>query len=78
MEYKSGGTVKMKIKDLDPVLVSELQITFDEDPHDGQVDVIVPVTVNSLSDVLGEGVLNLDVHLMLARGNAIIVSTFSR
>lgn len=68
----------MKIKDLDPVLVSELQITFDEDPHDGQIDVIVPVTVNSLSDVLGAGVLNLDVHLMLARGNAIIVSTFSR
>ena len=68
----------MKIKDLDPIIVSELRITFDEDPHDGQIDVIVPVSVNSLSDVLGEGVLNLDVHLMLARNDAIIVSTFSR
>ena len=67
----------MKIRDLESCIVSELQITFDEDPHDGTIDVIVPV-ISELSDVLGEGVLDLDIHLMLARGDSIIVSTFTR
>ena len=68
----------MKIRDLDSCIVCELQITFDEDPHDGTIDVIVPVTTERLSDVLGDGVLDLDIHLMLAKGDSIIVSTFSR
>ena len=68
----------MKIRDLESCIVSELKITFDEDPHDGTIDVIVPVTTERLSDVLGDGVLDLDIHLMLAKGDSIIVSTSSR
>lgn len=68
----------MKIRDLENCIVSELQITFDEDPHDGTIDVIVPVTTDNLSDVLGEGVLDLDIHLMKATGDVIVVSTCTR
>lgn len=68
----------MKIKDLENCIVSELQITFDEDPHDGTIDVIVPVSTPHLSDVLGESILDLDIYLMLARKDAIVVSTCTR
>lgn len=67
----------MKIRDLCDCVVSELQITFDEDPHNGQIDVIIPVTAEP-KEILGEGILDLDIHLMLANGNSIIVSTSSR
>lgn len=68
----------MKIRDLEGNIVSELQITFDEDPHDGTIDIIVPIATESLSDILGKGILDLDIHLMMAKDDAIIVSTFSR
>ena len=67
----------MKIKDLIDGLVSELKITFDDDPHNGNVDVIIPVTAEP-SEILGEKVLDLDVHLIMAKDDAIVVSTFSR
>ena len=67
----------MKVKDLCDCVVSELQITFDEDPHSGQIDVIIPVTAEP-KEILGPAVLNLDVHLMMAQHNAIVISTFSR
>ena len=68
----------MKIRDLDPVIVSELRITFDEDPHSGTVDIIVPLPIKNLSEVLGESVLNMEIHLMQAQGDAIVVSTSAR
>lgn len=67
----------MKIKDLINGLVSELQITFDEDPHDGAVDIIIPVSAEP-SEILGKKVLDLDVHLIMAKDDAIVVSTNSR
>lgn len=68
----------MKIKDLDPIIVSELRITFDEDPHSGMIDIIVPLPTESLSEVLGQPVLDMEIHLMEARGDAIVVSTSTR
>ena len=68
----------MKIRDLEPILVSELRITFDEDPHDGAIDIIIPVTVERLSDILGDGVLDQDIHLMKATDDALVVSTSTR
>ena len=68
----------MKIRDLDPVIISELRITFDEDPHTGTVDIIVPLPIENLSEVLGENVLNMEIHLMQAQGDAIVVSTSAR
>ena len=68
----------MKIRDLDCVIVSELRITFDEDPHDGRIDVVVPVTINHLDEILGEPILDMEVHLMKATDDAIVVSTFTR
>ena len=68
----------MKIKDLDPLLVSELRITFDEDPCCGNIDIIIPIATEKLSDILGEKLLNTDIHLMTAIDDAIIVSTATR
>ena len=67
----------MKIKDLDPIITSELRITFDEDPHTGTVDIIIPVA-EDLTEILGEKILNMDIRLMEAQGNAIAVSTATR
>lgn len=67
----------MKIKDLDPIITSELRITFDEDPHTGTVDIIIPVA-EELTEILGEKILNMDIRLMEAQGNAIAVSTATR
>ena len=65
------------IRDLCPIITSELRITFDEDPADGQIDVIIPVTADP-DEILGDGVLNMAVHLMEAKDNAIVVSTCTR
>ena len=67
----------MKIKDLNPIITSELRITFDEDPHTGTVDIIIPVA-EELTEILGEKILNMDIRLMEAQGNAIAVSTATR
>lgn len=67
----------MKIKDLDPIITSELRITFDEDPHTGTVDIIIPVA-EELTEILGEKILNMDIRLMEAQDNAIAVSTATR
>lgn len=67
----------MKIRDLDPIITSELRITFDEDPHSGTIDIIIPIA-EDLSDILGEKILDMDIHLMEAHGNAIVVSTATR
>ena len=68
----------MKIRDLDCIIVSELRITFDEDPYNGRIDVVVPVMVNHLDEILGEPILDMKVHLMKATDDAIVVSTFTR
>ena len=68
----------MKIRDLDPILVSTLKITFDEDPHTGTIDVIVPVETEHFSDVLGPAVLDMDIYLMEAQGDTLVISTFTR
>lgn len=65
----------MKIRDLDGIVVSEIRITFDEDPYNGKIDVIVPLTTEHLSDVLGERMLDLDIYLIKATDDAIVVST---
>ena len=67
----------MKIRDLCECVVSEIQITFDEDPHSGTVDVIIPVTAEP-KEILGNNILDLDIHLIMAKGDAIVISTFSR
>lgn len=65
------------IRDLCPIITSELRITFDDDPASGQIDVIIPVTADP-EEILGDSVLNMVVHLMKAQGNAIVVSTCTR
>lgn len=67
----------MKIRDICVYLVSELRITFDEDPNDGHIDVIIPVTADA-RDILGDSILEMDVHSIKADGDAIIISTFTR
>ena len=67
----------MTIKDLCECVVSELQITFDEDPHNGEVDVIIPVTAEP-KEILGDTILNAEVHLIMADDDKIIVSTATR
>lgn len=68
---------KITIRDLCPIITSELRITFDEDPADGLIDVIIPVAAEP-EEILGEKILNMTVHLMEARDDAIVVSTCTR
>lgn len=65
------------IRDLCPIITSELRITFDEDPADGQIDVIIPVPADP-DEILGDSVLDMAVHLMEAKDDAIVVSTCTR
>ena len=55
----------MKIKDICKCLVSDMVITFDEDPyHDCKPDIIIPVSADP-ENILAEGVLELEVNLMM-------------
>ena len=65
------------IRDLCPIITSELRITFDEDPADGTIDVIIPVTADP-EKILGDTVLNMSVVLMVVKDYAIVVSTCTR
>lgn len=67
----------MTVKELCSIVVSDIKITFDEDPNRGRIDVIIPVSAEPM-DILGEGVLNLEVNLIMAKGDALIISTNSR
>ena len=67
----------MKVKGVCAIITSELQITFDEDPHNGDIDIILPVGVESL-EILGDKILNTDVNLMMVSGDTLIISTNSR
>lgn len=73
------GNAKPKITvcDVCETVVSDLKITFDEDPNRGRIDVIIPVSAEP-TKILGEGILDLEVCLMMAKGDAIIISTNSR
>lgn len=67
----------MTIRDICKCLVCDLHITFDEDCHDGRIDVMIPVSANP-EDILGDSVLDLEVHLMMARDDVLIISTNTR
>jgi hypothetical protein len=67
----------MTVKEVCETVVSELQITFDEDPHDCDIDIIIPLSAEPL-EILGDKILNADVNLMMAKGDTIIISTNSR
>lgn len=67
----------MTVRELCKIVVSDIKITFDEDPNDGTIDVIVPVA-SEPETILGEGVLDLKVNLVMADVDAIIISTNSR
>lgn len=68
---------KMTVRDMCEMVVSDLKITFDEDPNRGTIDVIIPVSAEP-TEILGEGILNLEVNLIMAKGEALIISTNSR
>lgn len=68
----------MKIKDVCKCLVSDMVITFDEDPyHNCKPDIIIPVSAEP-TDILAEGVLELEVHLMGIRDDQLWVTTNTR
>jgi hypothetical protein len=71
-----GGSM-MTVCDVCETVTSDLKITFDEDPNRGRIDVIIPVSAEP-TKILGEGILDLEVCLMMAKGDAIIISTNSR
>ena len=68
---------KMTVRDVCETVVSDLKITFDEDPNRGTIDVIITVSAEP-TEILSEDILNLEVNLMMAKGDAIIISTNSR
>lgn len=68
---------KMTVRDVCETVISDLKITFDEYPYSGVIDVIIPVSAEP-TEILGEGILNLEVNLIMANGDALIISTNSR
>ena len=68
---------KMTVRELCERTVSEIQITFDEDPNSGKVDVIIPLSAEPL-EILGERVLNSEVNLVLARDGVLVIATNDR
>lgn len=67
----------MTVRELCEKTVSEIQITFDDDPHSGTVDVIIPLSAEPL-EILGERVLNSEVNLVLARDGVLVIATNNR
>ena len=67
----------MTIRDICKCLVCDLKITFDEDCHDGMVDIIIPVSAEP-EDILCDRILDMEVHLIMARDNALVISTDTR
>ena len=67
----------MTIREFSKCAVSEMRITFDEDPHDCQIDVIVPLTSDA-EEILGDTVLDMEINLIRAEGNAFVISTSTR
>lgn len=67
----------MTVRELCEKATCEIQITFDEDPHNGAVDVIIPVSAEPL-EILGERVLNSEVYLLFVRDDMLVISTNSR
>jgi len=67
----------MTIRDICECTVCDLIITFDEDPHNGLPDIRIPVSAEPL-DILVEGVLDLEINLIMAKDDALWVSTNTR
>ena len=67
----------MTVRELCEKTVSEIQITFDEDPNSGTVDVIIPLSAEPL-EILGDRVLDSEVCLLLARNSVLVISTNDR
>lgn len=67
----------MTIREFCEIVVGNMKITFDEDPSDCTIDVIVPVSVDPKT-ILGDGILDLEVNMLMAYDCDIIVSTNSR
>lgn len=68
---------QVTVRELCEKTVSEIQITFDEDPNSGKVDVIIPISAEPL-EILGDRVLDSEVCLVLARDGVLVISTNSR
>ena len=67
----------MTVRELCEKTVSEIQITFDEDPNSGKVDVIIPLSAEPL-EILGDRVLDSEVCLVLARDSILVIATNDR
>lgn len=67
----------MTVRELCEKATCEIQITFDEDPNDGTIDVIIPLSSEPL-EILGDRVLNSEVNLVLARDGVLVISTNDR
>lgn len=67
----------MTVREFCEIVVCNMKITFDEDPSDCTIDVIVPMSVDPKT-ILGDGILDLEVNMIMAYDCDIIVSTNSR
>jgi len=67
----------MTIREFSKCAVSEMRITFDEDPHDCQIDVIIPITSDA-EEILGDTVLDMEINLIQAEGSVFVISTSTR
>ena len=67
----------MTIREFSKCAISEMRITFDEDPHDSQIDVIIPLTSDA-EGILGNTLLDMEINLIRAEGDVFVISTNTR
>ena len=73
VEKNEGPKIDYEIQNT----ATKKKITFDDDPHRGTVDVIIPLSAEPL-EILGERVLNSEVNLVLARDGVLVIATNDR
>lgn len=66
----------MTVRDLLKIVTCDLYITMDEDPNFVEPDIKLSVSLAEPEDVLGESILNHEVHLMTTKNSAVYISLF--
>lgn len=66
----------MTVRDIMNCCTSAVWITLDEDSRNGALEILVENTVNA-EDILSDGILDHEVHLMHCDDDRLIISLFT-
>ncbi len=66
----------MTVKELLKTITCDLYITMGEDPNFVEPDIKLSASLNEPDEVLGENILNHEVHLTTVMNNGVYISLF--